>query len=486
MAAGRPPDRFPPPLDYRGPATAYEPLPPEALDRGLFVLFARQAARQPESPALVDGALTWTYAQLLDRARQGAAAIRQQALSPGAPVGIWMGKSAEAVALLLACLQTGHPYLPFDLAMPADRNRAIAEHAGLGLLIGYAAELAEAPAEVPHLPVEAIRAAESEPDPEPTGGPDSVAYILYTSGTTGRPKGVYQNQRGLLHDVRQYIDSVHLGPHDRHSLLYSLAVIGSVRDLYGTLLTGGCVYLYEPTRQGVAGIAAFVQEHRLTIYHSFPLLFRGFLSVAREPFFPSVRLVYLAGDRIYRADVEQYRRCFPESARLYVGIGSTENATIYRQWFLDHRTALDTELIPVGYAVPDRSMALWNADGQPVAQGEVGEIVVTSAYLALGYWQDPEQSAKAFAILDGQRRFRTGDLGQLRPDGLLAFIGRRDRQLKLSGYRVEPAEIEAVLLRAPGVRAAAVLVRDADAGGGAGPALVAYLESDGMPPTNPP
>jgi len=219
------------------------------------------------------------------------------------------------------------------------------------------------------------------------------------------------------------------------------------------------VHLYHPVRQGLPGLAQFIHEQQITIYHSLPLLFRGFLSVSRGAYFSSVRLVYLAGDRIYRADVELYRSSFPPTARLYIGIGSTENATIYRQWFINHQTPLTDELIPVGYAVPDRFMRLLDSTGTEVEQGEIGEIVVTSTFLSLGYWRDEERTSRSFTTQGSLRIFRTGDLGRLRPDGLLEFIGRQDRQLKLSGYRVEPAEVEAVLLRAPGVLQAAVLLR---------------------------
>ncbi len=461
-----------PPLDYKGPEhLSFEAFPIINLEVAIARLFADRVARQPDRIAIVDGSSSCTYAQLMTQTRQIAQAIRACKLPPGAPIGLWMEKSATAIAALLAVLAEGHPYVPFDLAMPAQRNESILSHAGVQLLIGYQADLQTAPLFLNRLALDQIEASDFYLPFEPVGGPDNLAYILYTSGTSGRPKGVYQNQRGVLHDVSQYINSVHLGHLDRHSLLYSLSVIGSVRDVLGTLLTGGSIHLYHPTRGGLAGITDFLQTQNITVYHSLPLLFRGFMSVARNAYFPAVRLVYLAGDRIYRADVEQYRTSFPETARLYVGIGSTENTTLYRQWFLDHKTELDNELIPVGYAVPDRQMQLQDSDGQELEVGEIGEIVVTSAYVALGYWQDDELTRGAFRSSGLQRTFRTGDLGRIRPDGLLEFIGRCDRQLKLSGYRVEPTEIEAVLLRAPGVYSAAVLLREQTA-----PAcLVAYV-----------
>lgn len=464
-----------PPLDFNGPAhLAYEALTEQDLTTGIYQLFDKRVTRQPDRIAVVDGDSAFTYAQLRVQVRQIARVIRTCTIPAGTPIGLWMDKSAGAIAALLAILAEGYPYVPLDLALPIHRNELIVAHAGVTLLIGYETDKSTAPTHLPFLGLEKVDDSGSTESYQPAGQPDHIAYILYTSGTTGRPKGIYQQQRGVLHDVLQYIDSVHLNALDRHSVLYSLSAIGSIRDVLGTLLTGGSLHLYHPAQQGLAGLALFIQAQQITVYHSLPLLFRGLLSVARGVYFPHVRLVYLAGDRIYRADVEKYRAYFSPTARLYVGIGSTENTTIYRQWFIDHHTPLTDELIPVGYAVPDRHMQLVDPAGREVVTGETGEIVVTSAYVALGYWQDKELTSASFMTNGDYRTFRTGDLGRLRADGLLEFIGRRDRQLKLSGYRVEPSEIEAVLLRTPGVLNAAVLLRTESGEG----CLVAYIVAE--------
>lgn len=460
MEASCPPFGSPPALDHNGPETIqFDAFTVQDLETDIYTLFERRASHQPNRIALVDGGVELTYCQLLEKTRQIAQALRARQLAVGVPIGLWMDKSVGAIATLLAILAEGHPYVPLDLAVPAQRNESMLTHAGVNLLIGYRSDLQSAPASIPQLALEQTHANGDTVVYQAAASVNDIAYILYTSGTTGQPKGVYQHQRGVLHDVFQYVHSIHLGADDRHSLLYSLSVIGSIRDVLGTLLTGGSVHLYHPIRQGLPGLAQFIQDQQITIYHSLPLLFRGFLSVARGAYFSSVRLVYLAGDRIYRADVALYRSSFPSTARLYIGIGSTENATIYRQWFIDHQTPLTDELIPVGYAVPDRFMRLVDSTGTEVERGEIGEIVVTSAFLSLGYWRDDERTSHSFTTQGSLRTFRTGDLGRLRPDGLLEFIGRQDRQLKLSGYRVEPAEVEAVLLRAPGVLQTAVLLR---------------------------
>ena len=313
---------------------------------------------------------------------------------------------------------------------------------------------------------------------EVTATADDPAYILYTSGSTGRPKGVVQNQRGLLHDVMQYVNSVHLDAGDRLTQLYSPSVNGAIRDVYGALLTGAALYPVDLRREGLRRLRSLLLDGTITILHAMPPVFRAVHeALGQEPCPPAVRLVYLAGDRIFTGDVARFRQATAPGTLLYVGIGSTENATIYRQWFLGHRTPVEGHLLPVGYPVPDRPSVLLAEDGAPVRPGETGEIVVTSRYMALGYWNEPALTATAFRPSPADpvaRVFHTGDLGRERPDGLLEFVGRRDRQLKIRGYRVEPAETEAALRAIPGVADAAVIGRS---DGPAGPRLAAFVAS---------
>jgi acyl-coenzyme A synthetase/AMP-(fatty) acid ligase/acyl carrier protein len=191
-----------------------------------------------------------------------------------------------------------------------------------------------------------------------------------------------------------------------------------------------------------------------------------------------VRLVYLAGDRLDWDDARAFQRHFPPGSKLYTGIGSTENATIFRQWFIDHDTPIGSGRPPVGRAIPERTVSLIGDDGRVVPPGEVGEIVVSSRYMALGYWRAEDLTRTAFvrdAHDPAARVFRTGDLGREREDGLLEFLGRKDHQVKIRGHRVEPAEIEAALKTHPSVAEAAVIVRDGGSTGNT--TLAAYFEA---------
>jgi len=429
----------------------------EVLDRPVAAIFAEIAARHPDKIAVNDGAASLRYGELLELAASIAQRI-VEVVPPHAPVGIALSNDRRFPAAMLACLAAGRPYVPLDLSFPFHRNAAIARHAGVAAFIAESASIAEALA--PGSPTIEPRGRATS---FPAASPEDIAYILYTSGTTGQPKGVYQNQRNLMHDVMQYIDSASITPEDQMTLIYSPCVNGAIRDIYGTLLSGATLHIADLRRQGFGRMRQILSSGAVSILHAMPPVLRAFLrAVPPHEVYPSVRLAYLAGDRLFREDVERCWQRLPSLAKIYTGIGSTENATIYRQWFLDRHAEFEGDLVPVGYPVEDRASFLLGADGEPVPRGETGEIVVSSRFMALGYWNDAALTAAAFRTSPGDpqaRLFRTGDLGREAPDGLLYFVGRSDRQIKIRGYRVELAAVETALRACTGVADAAVVTR---------------------------
>jgi acyl-coenzyme A synthetase/AMP-(fatty) acid ligase len=439
------PLNFVPPLDFGGPvALPKMQVDADWLEKSVWEHFQAQVAAFPNKVAVSDGTKQLTYLELEEGARklwQGLAG-----LDPSLPVALLLPNSVYFPMSMLACLAAGIPYLPLDMHTPAERRNSIMAQAGVQLVVDAFFVENHLGHKLPENPVY-------------LGRPNSVAYILYTSGSTGQPKGVFQNQGNLLHDVGQYIESVHLHSSDRLSLLYHPSVNGAIRDIYGSLLCGASLFMRDLKTVGLNGLDSFILQNELTVYHSLPTLFRGFLRLTKIQF-PSVRLVYLAGDRIYGSDAELFKIHFSEEAFLYVGIGSTENATIYRQRFLSSKQLPSEPLLKMGYAVPDRIMELWDETGHPVKTGEAGEIVVCSAYMALGYWNNPELTQGSFEDLGKERRFKTGDLGQIDEQGQLLFLGRKDRQVKINGYRVEASEIESVLKTLAEVEELALVFRN--------------------------
>jgi acyl-coenzyme A synthetase/AMP-(fatty) acid ligase/acyl carrier protein len=221
-----------------------------------------------------------------------------------------------------------------------------------------------------------------------------------------------------------------------------------------------------------------MRARAITIQHMVPTLFRR-MAEALQPGeqFESLRVLRLGGERVDGSDVDLFRRTCPPDAGLLLGLASTESVSIFVQWWADEAARADGPRVPVGRANPGFKITIVGDDGRPAPDGEVGELVLTSRYIGLGYWNEPELTARVFAVDPADpevRSFRTGDFGRRRPDGLLEFHGRADHQIKLHGHRIELGEIESALRRCAGVRDAGAVVRT-DAGGSLR-AIVAYAE----------
>ncbi|GAB2685142.1 hypothetical protein GCM10027037_03240 [Mucilaginibacter koreensis] len=441
------------------------------IEQSIYTAFLTAANRHPANLAIVNKDLTLSYAQLLTEVKRYASVLQQLCPDQNSPVAIWLPNDYRFIVCMLAISSLGRAYLPLDVDAPDSRNVEILELAEIATVISAAAITGASGL----LTVVAIDALSSGPECsqyESTASQDDLSYIIYTSGSTGKPKGVYQNQRNLLHDVMQYIQTIELNASDRCTLLYSPIVNGAIRDIYGTLLSGATLYMANLKTDGIAGLGDFLKRHQITVYHSLPGIFRAFLCM-ENAVFNSVRWVYLAGDRILSSDLKLFKSFFNDRACLYVGIGSTENATIYCQWILNHATQVQQTLLPLGYQVQDREFDIVDANHQVVPTGQEGQIVVTSKYMSLGYWNDPETTHKYFTQnADGSRTFQTGDIGFIQPDGMLYFLGRNDRQVKINGYRVEMDEVSERIRQLPGVKNVAVLVKKSNST----TKLVAFVE----------
>ncbi len=464
------------PLDHQGPTLPFEPFPGSAEAGSIGERLELIARRYPDRLAVRDGKTSLSFAELAGLVRQiaGAAAV----CPPPGVVAVLAPHGYCFVAACLGVAAAGHACVPLDAEHPAERNRRIAEHAGASLVVSSGSPADEARAlfggELPVIDLDAL----TEAPPPPPPDPEAVAFILYTSGSTGRPKGVFQNHRGVLHNVAEWVNTGHIGPHDRMAQFYSPASIAGLGKLTISLLTGASIDIMSPARLGARALAQRVRRSGATLINCSPTLFRHIVE-ALEPDerLDDVRLVTLGGERVDWGILDAFRRACGPDAKLMVHMGATEVWVLHSQWFVDGALRASSPQLPVGRSLPGRAVSLIGEDGLPVADGEAGEVVVWSRDLALGYWREPELTAQAFGHDPSDptlRSYRTGDLAIQRPDGLRVFAGRKDDQIKLHGYRVEPGEVEAVLRGCPGVRDAAIVVRRSAAG--IPMALAAYVE----------
>jgi acyl-coenzyme A synthetase/AMP-(fatty) acid ligase len=277
-------------------------------------------------------------------------------------------------------------------------------------------------------------------------------------------KGIVNNQRSLLQRVLQHVQASHANSEDVFLLLSSLCTIAGTREALTALLTGSRLVIIDPEMAGLRAIRKTIHDQGISILYAVPALISAVIDAATtEDDFRSLRIVRLGGDRVLWSDIAAVRRVVSPGCHIQIGYSSTE--TTGTQWFVPSRFPESSPVAPVGYVLPGIDFAIVDDGDSPVASGEVGELVIRSRYVALGQWHKGRCACGAITVDPGNpelRIFRTGDLIRKREDGLMEVMGRKDRQIKIHGKRVEPAELEATLRCSAEVSDAAVIARRSD------------------------
>ncbi|MEZ0068066.1 amino acid adenylation domain-containing protein [Streptacidiphilus sp. MAP12-20] len=417
--------------------------------------FARRAAQNPHSVALISGTRQIDYRDLDAYANRIANALVAQGVRRGDRVAVHVPRSIEMVAAWLGVLKAGAAYVPVDPAFPDERvARLLAEAAPRAVLTP--ADLAGA------LVRDAATVA-----PTVRSGPDDAACVMFTSGSTGSPKGVVGDHRSILRTFRGQ-DFQEFGPDQVHLQSAPVSWDACALELYGALLHGATCVLQPGQSPEPALIARLVTRHRITsAFFSAGLL--ALLVDLHPEVFGTLRQVLTGGDVPVLAQLHKLRREFPQ-LRIVNGYGPVESMV-----FATHHemTAADlaSATLPIGVPLAETAVHLLDERLRPVPDGEPGEVYLGGSGLAQGYLGQPALTATRFVACDGGRMYRTGDLAALR-DGVYEFLGRADDQVKIRGFRVEPAEVEAVIADHVDVNAVKVVARG-DARGDK--RLVAYL-----------
>ena len=403
-----------------------------------------------------------TYEELNISANRVAQAILACHGDAPAPVALLFEKGIPRFASMLGALKAGKFYVLLDSSLPKARLTYMLEDSEASLLLTNNEHLSLANVLTQRGPrllnVDALDTSLSRENPALPSGPETLAYISYTSGSTGPPKGVIETHHNFLHAVRIQTNDLHVCAYDRLLMLGARSGV-----LFRGLLNGASVYPLDVKREGLAHLAAYLLQEEITIYHSVPSVFRHFVdTLADEKQFPQLRVITLLGESVSKRDVERYQRHFAPPCIFVNSLGTTETEDLCR-YFVDHDTQITGSLVPAGYAVADKTVLVLSDEGREVDDNEIGEITVESRFLSLGYWRKPDLTQAAFQPAIGkkeERIYRTGDLGIMQPDGCVVHLGRKDFQVKLRGQRVEIAEIEMALLDLDTVQDAVVVARE--------------------------
>jgi amino acid adenylation domain-containing protein len=446
--------------------------------RRLDELLARSAARAPDAPAvsIAEGGESLAYRDLERDTRALATALGRHGVGPGDRVAVYAPKSPASVTAILGILRSGAAYVPVDASAPAARGAYVISDCGVAAVIGDAQLMPEMRAasesDLPSLeawdapggrPFEIARG----PGGERAGDPaDPLAYILYTSGSTGRPKGVIHTHASALSFVDWCAETLGLRPGQRFSSHAPFHFDLSIFDLYVSLLHGGEIVLFgEGIAKQPAAMAAAIAERKISVWYSTPSVLRLLVEFGRLEAhdWSALELVLFAGEVFPIKHLRAIMAAWP-APRYFNLYGPTEtNVCTYFE--VPAEVPADREApYPIGRLCEnDRGMIVDESD-RLVTPGEEGELLIAGGTVMQGYWNLPERTARAFHVdEEGERWYRTGDIVREEADGILIFIGRRDRMVKRRGYRVELGEIESALYRHPDVAEAAVVaVPDAD------------------------
>ena len=440
--------------------------------------------RHPDKPAVRARGCSLTYGELDRRSSQLARLLREHGVERGDRVGLFFPKTVESVVAMLGVLKAGAVYVPLDPHAPAHRVAAIAEDCGVRALVTTAERLRTLPPRAlacavlvngePHGAGEvswpALETFPAAAPPESAIESD-LAYILYTSGSTGNPKGVMLTHRNALTFVDWCAATFRIGPDDRLSNHAPLHFDLSVFDIYNTLAAGATVSLiHEEITVFPQRLAALLEDHGITVWYSVPsalvyLLLHGDLA-ARD--LDRLRLVLFAGEVFPMKYLRQLADLLPR-AELYNLYGPTEtNVCTYHR--VDRWRLAGQDRLPIGRACANTEVVALDEEGRPVPPGSTGELFVRGPSVTPGYWGDPDKSGRAL-VEDprpprrGERLYRTGDLVTPDEQGEYLFLGRRDSQVKSRGYRIELGDVEAALYAHPAViEAAVVAIPDDDVG----------------------
>jgi len=449
------------------PSGTFVEFPMEDVETSIPARFEKIVGMYPDWLAVKTGDHSFTYDELNRAANRITQAIWEQCDNDNDPVAILLNDTSDTIAAILGVLKAGKIYLPLDRTLPFSRLQYLIEDSRARLLVtdvqthslleqfstGKAISILivdnlldnSVPAENMRLPIT----------------PDRLAALLYTSGSTAKPKGVVHNHRTLLHLVMRYSNGYRITNIDRIALLRTLTVIGGTLHTLGALLNGASLFPYDLKRDGILNLISWLRTHQVTICSFGPKLIRSIGEIVddAEPL-SSLRRVTLSGEPVHKADIDLCRRLFSSDCVLINSLGATE-APAAIQYSIDQHKEMVKHLVPVGYPAKDFKVTLRGEKGESVEYGTAGEIVLQSRYLAVGYWGDPELTRTKFLpALDNRedRIYLTGDLGRFLPDGTLLHLGRKDLMVKVRGYRVEVEEVERRLMEFPEVKDAAVTV----------------------------
>ena len=451
-------------------------------------LFASWVKSTPEYPAISQGGRTWSYSELSASAHALAQVLRSKGIEKGEPVAVCGSRSFGLIASIIGILLNGNVLLTVDQNLPQQRQQLILTEAKAKYLLyvgnqSSADEWMGESVEIINVTEDtglAVNTAIVNPQTIELPGitPEDVAYIFFTSGTTGIPKGVLGVHKALSHFLDWQRQTFNVEPKDRIAQLTGLSFDAILRDIFLPLTSGSTLCLLEPTADlSSSYILPWLEKERISLLHTVPTLAQSWLvDIPSGISLRELRRVFFSGEPLTAQLINRWREAFPEAGEIINFYGPTETTMVKFYYPVPADQPLPA-VQPVGYPQPSTQGLLLGENNQLCGIGETCQIVIRTPFRTLGYINAPEESHKQFVknpYRDDDRDllYYTGDRGRYRLDGSLEILGRIDHQVKIRGMRIEPGEIEAVLNQHPTVGQTLILAHEIAPGD---KRLVAYI-----------
>ncbi|MCO5948031.1 non-ribosomal peptide synthetase [Mucilaginibacter flavidus] len=459
---------------------------PYPKEKTIFQPFEEQVLRSPDSIALRKGQHSLTYQELNHAANRLAHFLIGNGIVPGTNVGLLVSRGFDMITGMLGILKAGAAYVPIDPEYPVDRQEYIVRQSGLRLVVADKAY----PLKNVIGPEKLLLIGESEQNTFINTNPNLVidssqlAYTIYTSGSTGRPKGVMIVHHSAINLISWVNERFSIGSDDSLLFITSMCFDLSVYDIFGMLAAGGKVVIAENAEiQDVRVLQDMLVRYNITFWDSVPTtldyLVRNLEQDRKGYRYNGLKTIFMSGDWIPVSLPSRIKKFFPETQ--VVSLGGATEATVWSNYFIVEQTKKDWKSIPYGRPINNNFFYILDDNLSPVQMGETGDLYIGGAGVACGYANDPEKTDASFMPdpfndTAGGMMYRTGDLGRMMPDYNMEFLGRKDNQVKINGFRVELGEIESVLNSCEAVYNAIVLANEGTDGN---KRLVAYVMPKG-------
>ena len=426
--------------------------------------FEEMARHYPDTEAIKFQETSLSYRQLNEKADRIATAILAIIGPASTRAAIYLEHGINQPLAILSILKAGKTYVALDPSFPVARNLQMLGDSGCSIILTNNMNLSQVKSfagSIPIINMDEEFTAVLDKSEFPEGSPDQAAFITYTSGSTGIPKGVVHSHANMLHFVMRMYSIDCTMPEDRWAYYYSISFSAHAMPMYGALLNAATLCIFDLKKDNFTDFGKWLRQEKINVSLMIPSILRQFTaSLGSGRRFPKLSRLLVGGETLYRSDVDKIREHLASGAVVYNILASSE-AYLARAYKIEKDTVIKGNNVPIGYAVPGMELSIMTEDKNRADPYNAGEILITSKYLTQGYWNQQEITNRDFIQNeDGSRTFHSKDMGYKLSDGCIVHVGRNDAVIKLRGYRIDLGEIENTMMDLKQVKEIAVAVKE--------------------------